>query len=187
MDHFFATIAAFTPLSPEGKTALSAIIKQKEVAKGQILVKAHTVCNSIFYIRKGLTRTCYYKDGKDVTDWISTEGQFACSIVSFISRQPDRREIETLEDSLLFEMRFDDLERLYKQYHELEHLGRVLVSSGLIQLQQRFDDLHFATAKERYARLLHENPDLLLRVPLGMLASYLGITQETLSRIRSGK
>jgi hypothetical protein len=79
----------------------------------------------------------------------------------------------------------DDLERLYKHHHDIERLGRLLVSFGLIQLQQRFDDLHFATAAQRYRTLLDSNPSFIRRVPLGMIASYLGVTQETLSRIRA--
>jgi hypothetical protein len=61
----------------------------------------------------------------------------------------------------------------------------MILSSGLIQMQQRFDDLHFATALQRYRKLIDNNPTFVNRVPLGMIASYLGITQETLSRIRS--
>jgi CRP-like cAMP-binding protein len=110
---------------------------------------------------------------------------FACSIISFLTRQPDRRGIELLEDSVLWGMHHDELEQLYKHHHDIERLGRLLVSFGLIQLQQRFDDLHFATAAQRYRTLMDTNPSFIQRVPLGMIASYLGITQETLSRIRA--
>ncbi|MBN8856435.1 MAG: hypothetical protein BGO55_16715 [Sphingobacteriales bacterium 50-39] len=110
---------------------------------------------------------------------------FACSIISFLTRQPDRRGIELLEDAVLWGLHCDELEKLYKHYHDIERLGRLLVSFGLIQLQQRFDDLHFATAAQRYRTLIDTNPSFIQRVPLGMIASYLGITQETLSRIRA--
>jgi CRP-like cAMP-binding protein len=120
-----------------------------------------------------------------VTDWISPENSFACSIVSFISRKPDRRNIEVLEPSVLYTLSHDDLEKLCKDYHEIERLFRLLVASGLVELQKKFDDLHFASASQRYQVLMKNNPDFILRVPLGMIASYLGITQETLSRVRS--
>jgi signal-transduction protein with cAMP-binding, CBS, and nucleotidyltransferase domain len=185
MVSFFDTIAGFTTLTKEGEETLASILKIEEVEKGQTLVKENSVCNYIYFIGEGLTRTYYYKDGKDVTDWISTEGTFACSIVSFITRNPDRRGIETLEDSTLFSLQYYELEQLYTKNHDIERLGRLIVSSGLVQLQQRFDDLHFATASERYKKIMDENPSLIQRVPLGMLASFLGVTQETLSRIRS--
>lgn len=137
------------------------------------------------FIEKGLSRTFYYKDVKDITDWISTEGTFACSIVSFITRQPDIRNIELLEDSVIWGIHHDDLEKLYSQHHDIERLGRLLVSAGVVQMQHRFDELHFTSASERYKQLLKIHPDIVLRVPLGMIASYLGITQETLSRMRA--
>lgn len=85
------------------------------------------------------------RGGEDVTDWISTEGTIAVSIVSFLTRRPDRRGIELL--------------------------GRLLLSEGVIQLQQRLDDLHFASAHERYQKLMTDSPSLINRVPLGRIVA----------------
>lgn len=185
MENFFNKVAEFVHLSAESRDALASILRKTELPKDHRLVKQDSVCHYIYFIESGLTRTFYYKDGRDVTDWLSAGDNFACSIISFLTGQPDRRGIELLEDSVLWGLHHDDLERLYKQYHEIERLGRLLVGFGLIQVQQWFDDLHFATAAQRYQTLMDTNPTLIQRVPLGMIASYLGITQETLSRIRS--
>lgn len=185
MDKFFELVSQFTCLSSESKVALSEIALMLVLPKGHLLLKPNTVCHYIYFIEKGLTRTFYIKDEKDVTDWFSAENSFACSIMSFISQTPDRRAIELLEPSVLWAFHFKDLEKLYSKHHEIERLGRHLVSFGIIQMQQRFDSLHFASAFERYETLLKTHPDIIQRVPLGMIASYLGITQETLSRIRA--
>jgi len=185
MDKFFEIVSQMSSLSTDSKQALSAILKRQEFKKGHILVHQNSVCNYLYFIESGLTRTFYYDDGKDITDWISPENSFACSIVSFISRKPDRRQIELLEPSVLWSFQYYEIEHLCSRYHDIERMIRQLVSSGLVQLQQRFDDLHFATALQRYQTFMEEKPTLIQRVPLGMIASYLGITQETLSRIRS--
>jgi CRP-like cAMP-binding protein len=185
MDAFFKIISQFTNLSDDSNEAMSKVLKRLDLPKGHVLVKANSVCNYVYFIEKGLTRTYYLNDGKEVTDWLSAEDSFACSIVSFITRKPDRRIIDLLEPSVLWALHYDDLESLYKQHHDIERLGRHLVSFGLIQVQQRFDDLHFASALQRYQKLMQTNPDLIKRVPLGIIASYLGISQETLSRIRA--
>jgi CRP-like cAMP-binding protein len=185
MNDFIQTLNQSVRLSPESQKALVEILKPFDLPKGHLLLKEHTTCNYIYYLERGLTRTFYFKEGKDVTDWISPEKTFACSIVSYITRRPDIRNIELLENSLLWGMHYNDIEQLCQKYHEIEHFGRLLVSDGLVQLQHRFDDLHFATASERYKKLMVTNPGIIQRVPLGMIASYLGITQETLSRIRA--
>lgn len=185
MHSFFTFIKNITPLSEESQSALAAFLQRMELPKGHSLLRPGSVCRYLYFIEKGLTRTYYLKDGKDITDWISAENSIAVSIISFLTHQPDRRGIELLEDSVFYAISFTDLEDLYKQYHDIDRLGRLLLSQGIIQLQQRFDDLHFATAQQRYHQLISSNPSLINRVPLGMIASYLGITQETLSRIRA--
>lgn len=185
MDKFFQTVSQFTTLSADSKQELSRHLKRLELPKGHIIVRQETVCNFAYFIDSGLTRTYYLRDGKDVTDWISDENSFACSIISFITRKPDRRAIELLEPSILFSLHYNDLEALCRKCHDIENFFRKLVSFGLVQIQQRFDDLHFSTALQRYQTLMTAHPTFIQRVPLGMIASYLGITQETLSRIRS--
>lgn len=185
MESFFSAIAQYTDLSDESRLDLASCLKELTLPKGHILVKPDTICSFLFFIDTGLTRTYYLKDGKEITDWISDENSFACSIISFITRQPDRRGIDLLENSVLYSLYYNDLNALCSKYHDVETFTRKLVSYGLIQLQQKFDDLHFVTALERYQTLMRTNPSFIQRVPLGMIASYLGITQETLSRIRS--
>ena len=185
MESFFAFIAQFTSLSPNSKEALAAVLQQMELPKGHHLLRPGGICRHFYFIEQGLSRTYYIKDGKDVTDWFSPENSIAVSIISFLTHQPDVRGMELLEPSLLCAVSYNDLENLYKEHHDIERLGRLLLGFGIIQLQQRFDDLHFATAAHRYQKLVNTHPSLLNRVPLGMIASYLGITQETLSRIRA--
>lgn len=185
LNPFIEAISQFTPLSPVSQSALTAVLRRLELEKGHVLVQQNSVCQWVYFIETGLTRTYYYKDGKDITDWLSAEGQFAVSISSFVTQQPDRRIVELLEPSVLWAISHSALEKLYQEHHEIERLGRLLSSHGLLLLQQRFDELHFATASERYRNLMAMNPTLVQRVPLGMVASYLGMSAETLSRMRA--
>lgn len=185
MESLFKTLEQFHRLSEESKAAFAAITKTRNLPKGFTLLHPGSVANHMFFIQKGLTRTFYLKDGKDVTDWISLENTFAVSIISFITRQPDRRGIELLEDSTIVEIPYYELEQLFPKYRDIETLGRRWSNFGIVQLQMRFDELHFATAAERYKIFVERNPSALQRVPLGIIASFLGVTQETLSRIRA--
>jgi CRP-like cAMP-binding protein len=184
LESFFTEIKKFLSLSDAAQDAVREILVCKEFKKRHIILKPNSVCNYVYFVDSGLVRTFYEKDGKDVTDWLSPENSFSCSILSFINRIPDRRGIEAVEDSQLWALHYDDLDRLYNQYHEIERLGRLLYGLGVTLVQQRFDDLHFSSASERYQKMMDNNPTLIQRTPLSMIASYLGITQETLSRIR---
>lgn len=185
MNSFVTALMQFATLSEDSQRALANVAHRQELPKGHVLVQAGTVSEFMYYVERGLTRTYYYKDGRDVTDWLTADAEFAGSVVSFLSQQPDHRIVQLLEPSVIWSISYHALEHLYQQHHDLERLGRLLVSHGLVLLQNRFDELHMASALERYQRLIATRPALLQRVPLGMIASYLGMTPETLSRIRA--
>src|SRR3569833_1567225 len=117
MKAFIEALKQISPLSDTAIDDFSAAIEEEELPKGHLLIKAGTVCNYIYFIESGLSRTFYYKDGKDVTDWISAENDFACSVISFITRKPDRRIIELLEPSVLYARSYDDGEKLCAAHH----------------------------------------------------------------------
>ena len=185
MEGFFKAANQYVDLTPESKEALASIIVCQTVPKGNIILRPNSVCNHIHFVESGLLRTFYDMDGRDVTDWLSPEDSFSCSILSFINRQPDRRGIEALEDSTLTSIQYYELDQLFLRYPDIERLGRMFYGLGITMIQQRFDALHFHTALERYQHLMDTQPTLIQRTPLNMLASYLGMTKETLSRIRS--
>jgi CRP-like cAMP-binding protein len=185
MEAFFIEVSKFVSLDGPSKEALASILIPCHFAKGQTVLRTHSVCNHVYFIESGLLRTYYQKEGKDVTDWLSPENTFSCSILSFINRLPDRRGIEALEDTGAWGLQYDELNQLYDQHHTIERLGRMLYGYGVTLVQQRFDSLHFSSALDRYRQLMNTYPTLIQRTPLSMIASYLGITQETLSRIRS--
>lgn len=156
-----------------------------ELKKGHILVKPTQLCNYMYFVEKGITRTYYYKKEKPVTDWLGIEGSFVTIVDNFINNTPSKKYFEVLEDSVLWSLKNTHFEKLCIINPEIQRFGRMIFHNTLVALQEKFDDLHFLTASERYQRLMDKSPDLLLRVPLSIIASYLGISQETLSRIRA--
>ena len=187
MNSLVLAFSQFGKLSSASSDELTKITKVHAFSKGHILVAPDSVCRHFYFVDQGLTRTFYLKEGKDITDWISPEDTFAVSLISYINQIPDRRGIELLENSVLYSLCHDDLEDLCCKYHDIEHVGRIIVNHGIIQMQRKIDDTHFTTARQRYQNLVANTPSIIQRVPLGMVASFLGITQETLSRIRSPK
>ena len=113
------------------------------------------------------------------------EGDFVISIVSFFTQQPSTEYLELLEPSTLHAINYQHLQELYRTFPEFNYVGRVLTERYYVQSEQRAHQLRTLPAKERYARLAADFPGLLQRVPLKHLASHLGISPETLSRLRA--
>jgi CRP-like cAMP-binding protein len=130
-------------------------------------------------------RGYYNLDGKAITHWFAFENDFVTSFHSFITKEPAVENIQLLEGSILWVLSKDNLDRLLLQYPEIEKLLRTAYEKYYIRLEERFVNAHFKTATERYEQLLQQTPHIIERVPLGYIASYLGISQETLSRIRN--
>jgi CRP-like cAMP-binding protein len=187
MESFVNYISTVTSLPTDAQAALREVIRTKQLPKGDILLRQGQVCHQIYFVERGLLRLYYYVNGKEVTEYFATEGRLIGGVDSFFSRLPSRKQIETLEPCLLHSITFSDLEMLYSQFHALEKAGRLLATAAFLSMQERLFSLQFHPAKQRYETLLAAAPDIVQRVPLGHIASYLGVTQVTLSRIRSQK
>jgi CRP-like cAMP-binding protein len=142
------------------------------------------IADYIWFIESGSIRIYYKKEDREVTEWLALEGQFFLSITSFFSRTPSRLMIHTMEPSVIWGIHHNDFMRMADEYHEIEKLLRKMVTGSLILSQQRMESIQFETAHQRYQKLLNASPGIVQRVPMQYIASFLGITKETLSRIR---
>lgn len=148
---------------------------------------AQEVCTRSYFIEKGLLRTYFIKDDKEVSEYFSCEEEWTNSPRSFITRQPDMYYIDALEDTTVFSLKVNDLGYLFDHFPEMERYARLSMGAMFGHLMERITSMRFTTAKEKYDHFCEVYRGVSHRIPLGMVASYLGITQETLSRIRAGK
>ncbi|HTN47437.1 MAG TPA: Crp/Fnr family transcriptional regulator [Flavipsychrobacter sp.] len=184
MEHLLKHIRQFYPLSNEVNMALVDCFEEKTFTKNDFLLKENQVCRNLYFLQQGALRGYYLLDGKEITHWFAFENAFVTSFHSFITGKPSVENLQFLEGSVLWSISKEKLEQLYNRYHEIERLVRIVYERYYILLEERYVNGHFKTAWERYRDLLHNAPHILERVPLGHVSSYLGITQETLSRVR---
>jgi len=154
------------------------------LAKGEHLVQEGKTCRHLYFLQQGALRGYYSLDGKEVTHWFAFENDFVTSFHSFITNEPAVEDIQLIEGSILWSISKETSTRLFNQFHEIERTVRIAYEKYYIRLEERFVNSQFRSAGERYEKLIHDSPHILERVPLGQIASYLGISQETLSRIR---
>jgi len=185
MDALQKHIASITSLSKQSMEELLSAWKHWSVPKDHLLLREKTISDYIYFIEKGVARIFYRKNEKEITEWIAMDEQFFLSITSFFQRIPSKLIIQTLESSEVYGIHHDDFTRLADKHHDIEKLLRKMVTRSLILSQIRMDSIQFETAQQRYERLLKDAPQIIQRVPLSYIASFLGVTLETLSRIRS--
>lgn len=153
--------------------------------KNHLLHIEDKVCEHSYLIEKGAARIYHFKDGKDITSHFAFEGEAITAIDSLLQRKKSKYNIELLEDSTLFSVSYEKMEMLYQKSIIHERFGRLFLQQVYVDLVERIEDIQFHTAQERYDNLLIKQPHIIQRVALKHIASYLGITQETLSRIRA--
>lgn len=184
MSTFLDYIGRYTSLSTALAQDLQGSLEVNAYAKGHILLNEGRVCHRLYFLENGTARTFYYRDGKDITSWIYPEQLPFTAWSSFLSGEPSFEYIEILEDATVHSITSNQLESLYDNYPSLERFGRRLVEEQLHFLDQFYKGYLFMTAREKYDLLHSIFPDVTLRVNLGHIASFLGVSQETLSRIR---
>lgn len=169
----------------EAREALEGLFVQNEFRKNDLLIGDGQICRRLYFIERGCVRGFYNIDGRDVSQWFGFEKDFVTSIRSFVTRSASREYIQVVEDSILWSVSREQLDELLQRFPELEKLVRLIYEQYYIRLEERYTNAHFKTAGERYDDLVQYTPHILQRMPLGYIASYLGVSAETLSRIRS--
>ena len=153
--------------------------------KNEMLVTAGNICANLYLIRKGILRS-YVKEGiKEITTWIANEHELVTCITSFGLDMPCRENIQAIEDCELYGVSYEDLEYLYDHFPEMNIVGRKILEKYYRDAEERAFIARLTEATSKYKHFAVTKHDLLTRVPLKFIASYLGVTLETLSRIRS--
>ena len=187
MNHFLDYLNGITPLSLDEQNTISHKLVKTIYPKHHTLIPELSTCQHLYFIEKGLARAFYIKDGRDITDWFALENSIIGPVIGNFPVKEAPHAVELLESSTVVSIHFADLQELYDKYHAIERLGRVIAIQTIMALQRRIDAIQFLNAKSRYEDFMSMYPSLLQRVSLGHIASYLGMNQVTLSRVRKSK
>ncbi|MGF1923649.1 MAG: Crp/Fnr family transcriptional regulator [Bacteroidia bacterium] len=185
MQKIIEKIQAIYPLTAVELELLLQAMKRVEFPKNHVIIRADRLERYVYIIEKGIARAYSDMDHQQTTFWFGQETDVILSYNSYINKQPGYENIELLEDSILYRIANSSLQEFYLKHIGLSNWGRKLAEQELIKTEQRLINRQFKTASERYLDLINHTPSLVKRVQLGHIASYLGITQVTLSRIRA--
>jgi CRP-like cAMP-binding protein len=185
MQQLFQYFKKFNTVPPEAEAAIASIYAIVNLEKNEELQPIGHTCKTIYFINKGLARIYYYKDGIDITESFAFENSIIARVESLFTGKPSRKAIQVLEDTEVVAINAGQLFKLYDRFPEIERLFRKIFEAAYVETVNRIEGMQFHTAEERYRALLNEAPNILMRVPLKYVASYLGITQVSLSRIRA--
>lgn len=184
MTLLFQYFSKYNSVSKEAENAIYKISSVIKIKKNQDLQTVGHPCKTIYFINKGIARIYYYYDGMDITESFTFENNIIARVESLFTGKPSRKAIQVLEDSEIIAIDAAQLFDLYDTFPEIERLFRKIFETGYVDTVNRMETIQFHSAEERYTSLIKEQPTLLQRIPLKHIASYLGITQVTLSRIR---
>mgnify|MGYP002522493088 FL=1 len=154
-------------------------------SRGDKIVDKGQICQSIFYVEKGLVREYYFKNNKEVTEYLAADGTIFMCIESLFREEPSQLVVEALEATTVHAIPKKRLEVVALHNVNIQILYRKILEESLIISQRRADMLRFESAKDRYRKLCKLNPQMVIKAPLVYIASYLQMTPETLSRVRS--
>lgn len=181
----------FEKIRPSRKSLKKMIIQNTRIEffrKGEIIQENNKINRQCYFVIQGLVMASYVKDnGEEVTSWFMRVLDVVISVRSFFTQQPSREVIIALEDTICISLSYELLQKIYGDFTEFNFVGRVLTEKYYIQMEERAYSLRMDDATQRYNKLLTDHPDILQRVPLKYIASYLGITPQSLSRIRRKK
>ena len=187
MADFLQFCNQFSQLDKEATDELFKNLKTKIVQKGDYLLKTGEVCRHLFFINEGLVKMFFIKDDKEFVNVFALENRLFSVFESYFTQSPSNFMLIALEPTMVTLIRYEEMEKLCKKHHCMETFFRKLVSIAATKMTRRISEMLEENASERYNQFVKENSLILQRINLGDLASYLGITQQSLSRIRAKK
>ena len=187
MEKLLALLDSIRPLSAALTVHLESMIRSRTLEKKAFLLKAGHVCRNIAFIESGLLRCYYFEHETDLSAWFMKEGDVVVSVESFFSQRPGSQYIQALEQTRLWYISWQELQQTYREFPEFNITGRIITENYYVQSEQRSRIMRSQRAHERYRYLLENHSELVRRVPSKYLASYLGISEVTLSTIKSKK
>ncbi len=185
---FFNFADALVKFKPSDRKKIQDRLIPREVPKNYQLVKLDQIAKEVYFINKGCLRFYYItEEGKDITGFVFTENMFAGSHESFFSQLPSNQVLETLEESRLLALSYDDLNSLYEDVPDINILVRKVLEMRMSHAQKVIASLISLKPEERYTAYADLHPGLEQRIPQHILSTYMGITPVSLSRIRGRK
>ncbi|MDD6540907.1 MAG: Crp/Fnr family transcriptional regulator [Prevotella sp.] len=175
----------YSTMTHDELDVLESILVPRKYAKGEMILTEGDVCKDIGYVERGLVRQFYQKNGKELTEHIGVEKTIVMCIQSLFKEEPSHLQMEALEPTLIYALPKHRLEEVALHNVNIQILYRKILEESLIISQIKADMLRFESAQNRYRRLCKLSPQVVLRTPLVYIASYLQMTPETLSRVRS--
>lgn len=176
-------LKSFVDFTEKELLCITSCFTVKTIKKGKFLLKAGQVCKDLIFVKTGCIRMYYLSDNTEVSAWFSLNNSIAMEVHSFISQSPSICFLQTIEDSEIFVLPKAKLEKLYLSQPKTQELMRKVWEAALIMVIPRFSSLQNDTAEKRYLDLIR-NPELMRQIPQKYLASFIGVTPTSLSRIR---
>lgn len=177
-------IKSYFGVSQNDLEHIAALFKPTTLKKDDYFLKTGKSCNQLSFIKSGLLRIYVNQDGKEITQWISTTGYFVTDLSSLIFNTPARWNIQALSDTELYTISKDDYLKIGNVINQWNQLEKLFIARCFTFLEDRIFSHLSMTAEERYHFFFKHNKEIFNQVPLQYIASMLGMTPETFSRIR---
>ena len=175
----------YSTMTHDELDVLESILVPMKFAKGQMILSGGDVCKHVYYIERGLIRQFYFKNGKQITEHLGEDRSIFMCIESLFREEPTKLQVEAIEPTWVYALPKQKLEQVALHNVNIQILYRKILEESLITSQVHADLVRFETAQARYKRMCKLSPQVILRAPLVYIASYLQMTPETLSRVRS--
>jgi len=173
-------------LSKKSLEALASILQRKEYQKDEPILEQGQISRYMYIIEQGMIRQFYYKDGRNITEHFSCDGEVASCLESLFLKEPTRLCVEAIEPSVVYLLDYIQFKELSNRYADINALLQAILEYKLVVSQRKADSWRFETSHERYERFCKEYPLAAKRASIAHIASYLLMAPETLSRVRAG-